>query len=176
MKRFYLKNKHVTLDLFESNNYSMLYNLGMVSYAHKRYSFSENVIVVRDDDDFKMLGKPKVFPLSDLLKYMYYVDVSKMIEEIDENRKQNLGQLKLFLAFFNKQKDHSLINERDSWFKIKAWRYDIHDPSYTLGQVVELCDKLPLFPNWLKKSSNGWHLIYIFNKFIERSIIEHYKK
>jgi len=172
---FYLKNKQASLELFETNNYSMLLNFGMVLYKYKRYSFSEDVIVLRDDDDCSFIQKPKLFPLSGLLKYMYYVDIRKMMESI-ENIKQDLGRLKLSLAFFKPQENGKLTPRKYNWFKIKAWRYDIHDNSYTLKQVVELCDKLPLFPSFLKKSRKGWHLIYVFYNFIERSLVENYKR
>jgi hypothetical protein len=174
MISFYLKNKQATLDLFETNNYSMLHNFGMVLYKHKRYSFSDNVIVIRDDDERSFVGKPKVFHLSDLLQYMYYVDIYKMMEAI-ENIEKDLGKLRLYFAFFKYQEDGKLALREDNWFKIKAWRYDIHDDNYTLRQVVELCDKLPLFPSYLKKSRKGWHLIYVFYNFIERSYVENYK-
>lgn len=175
MISFYLKNKQVSLDLFETNNYSMLFNFGMVLYKHKRYNFSENVVVLRDDDDCSFIGKPKIFPLSGLLQYMYYVDICKMMEAI-ENIEKNLGKLRFSLAFFEPHGNGKITPRKDNWFKIKAWRYDIHDDSYTLKQVVELCDKLPLFPSYLKKSRKGWHLIYVFYNFIERSYVENYKR
>jgi len=166
------------LDPISINNVEMLGMLGMVDVDniiddYRPYRLSENVVVLRDDADRAFIHKPKLFPLSDIFDEKKFA-LNHLIKALEMSEKK-LKYLRVFLVHFRPQEDGRLSQKQDYWVRFKAWRYDIDDPSYTLGQVLELCSKLPLVPNIVKKSYKGWHLVYTFDKFIERSDVEAYK-
>ena len=172
--KFNLENKKMSVDIFEIDNYDLLDLCGMIENAgDRKYRLSSNIVVLRDDDDTGFLGKPKIFPLSDIFEQKVFT--MKELESKLKIKQGDLSNVRVFLAHFRTQEDGKLSQKRDYWVKFKAWRYDIDDPSYTLEQVIELCDKLPLLPSVIKKSHKGWHLIYAFDKFIERQEVEAYK-
>jgi len=145
----------------------------MIYDERLRCKLSDNVVVLRDEDDRAFRDKPKTFPLSEIFeKKIFTIDELKTALR---HREEDLKHLRIFLTHFRPQEDGRLSQKRDYWVKFKAWRYDIDDPKYTLEYIEELANKLPLRPNLIKKSNKGWHLIYVFNKFIERSVVESYK-
>jgi hypothetical protein len=145
----------------------------MIYDERLRCKLSDNVVVLRDEDDRVFRDKPKIFPLSEIFeKKIFTIDELKTALK---HREEDLKHLRIFLTHFRPQEDGRLSQKRDYWVKFKAWRYDIDDPKYTLEYIEELADKLPLRPNLIKRSNKGWHLIYVFNEFIERSIVESYK-
>jgi len=159
------------------NNYEMLNLFGMIEMIDDEHcKLSDNVVVLRDDDDRAFRDKPKIFPLSEIFEKKIFT-----IDELDyalQQREEDLKHLRLFLAHFRRQEDGRLSQKQDYWVKFKAWRYDIDDPNYTLDDIVNLYFKLhnvALRPSIMKKSNRGWHLIYVLNEFIERDVIESYK-
>ncbi|MBX0312240.1 MAG: hypothetical protein JHC31_10800 [Sulfurihydrogenibium sp.] len=161
--------------LSKIDNYEMLEMLGMIKkFDDGRCKLSDNIVVLKDDDAPAFIGKPKVFPLSDLFTARYFT--SEELRQALKEKAEDLKYLRVFLTYFTYQENGRLSQKQEYWHKFKAWRYDIDDIGYTLEQVLELINKLPLKPNIVKKSNKGWHLIYVFDRFIERGEIETYKK
>jgi hypothetical protein len=159
------------------NNYEMLDLFGMIEMIDDEHcKLSDDVVVLRDDEDRAFRDKPKIFPLSEIFEKKIFT-----IDELDyalTQREEDLKHLRLFLAHFRRQEDGRLSQKQDYWVKFKAWRYDIDDPGYTLDYISSLYFKLhevALRPSIIKKSNKGWHLIYVVDEFIERDVIESYK-
>jgi hypothetical protein len=164
----------MTVEPEKLSNYEMLDLFGMIEIIDdERCKLSDNVVVLRDDDDRVFRDKPKNFPLSEIFeKKIFTIDGLKYALK---QREEDLRHLRLFLSFFRPQENGRLTQKRENWIKFKAWRYDIDDPNYTLEQMLDLAKRLPLMPNIIKKSNKGWHLIYVVDEFIERDVIESYK-
>jgi len=170
----------IKIDILPLDNYDLLRLFGVfekVDETDRVYRISPNVLVLRDENDVTFRDKPKIFPLCDvfenkLLRYHSLNNNELRDETIRVSDK--LKNLRLFIPFFQPQPDGRLSQKQDYWLKFKAWRYDIDEPNYTFEQMLELAKKLPLMPI-IKKSNKGWHFIYVFDKFIERSEVEAYK-
>jgi hypothetical protein len=149
--------------------------LGMIKkFEGGQCKLADNVVLLKDDEAPAFVGMSKIFPLSDIFLGAYF--------KIDELRKalkdkeEDLEYLRVFLSYFKPQEDGKLSQRQEYWDKFKAWRYDIDDVNYTLEQVLELINKLPLKPNIIHKSKKGWHLIYVFDRFVERKDVDDFKK
>ena len=167
------------LKLIPISNYEMLDLFGMIEEFgdEGEYRLSNTVIVLRDEDDRVFINKPKLFPLPGILfeEEEYIDDLPLDSLKMALNRmEEDLKHLRVFLSFFYRQPDGRLSQKQDYWFKFKAWRYDI-DYVYSEEYIIDLIKKLPLVPNMIKRSNKGWHLIYVFNRFIERNDVEAYK-
>ncbi|MFP3257355.1 MAG: DUF927 domain-containing protein [Candidatus Nanopusillus acidilobi] len=154
-------------------NFGMLDDFGMVEMLpNYRYRLSSNFVVMRDENDTAFADKPKIFPLSELFENKIFT--YDQLKAIFKEKEEDLKHLRVFLAFFNPQADGRITQKQDYWVKFKAWRYDI-DYVYPEDYIQELVSKLPLAPQIVKRSYKGWHLIYVFNDFIERKAVEAYK-
>ncbi|MBX0312265.1 MAG: hypothetical protein JHC31_10930 [Sulfurihydrogenibium sp.] len=157
------------------DNFEMLEMFGMIIKSNSgQCKLSDKIVVLKDDDAPAFVGMSKIFPLSDIFSGAYFT--SEELRKALKDKEEDLRYLRVYLSYFNYQEDGRLSQKQDYWFKFKAWRYDIDDVNYTLEQVLELINKLPLKPNIIKKSNKGWHLIYVFDRFIERQDVEAYRK
>ncbi len=149
------------------DNYEMLEMFGMVNkYDNGQCSLANNVVVLKEEFD-----KKSILPLSFLFTGHAFTceELRKALKETD------LSQYRVHLSYFYPQEDGKITQKSEYWHKFKAWRYDIDDVNYTLEQVLELVDKLPLRPNLIKKSNKGWHLLFVFDRFIERDEVDRYR-
>jgi len=165
------------LNLTKIDNYDMLDMFGMIEkYDNGTCRLARNIVVLRDDEDSMYVSKPKTFPLNEL--FSEEVFTPEELRQHLEFRKEDFRHLRLFLSYYRYHKNEKgklvLTQRKEDWYKYKAWRYDIDDPNYTLEQVLELVNKVPLKFNMVKKSNKGWHLFYVFDRFIERSEVEQY--
>lgn len=161
--------------LSKLDNYEMLEMFGMIKkFEGGQCKLADNVVVLKDDDAAAFVGMSKLFPLSNIFLGAYF-----KIDELRQalkDKEEDLEYLRVFLSYFTPQENGKLTQKQEYWLKFKAWRYDIDDVDYTLEQVLELINKLPLKPNIIRKSKKGWHLIYVFDRFIEKEDIKAYKE
>jgi hypothetical protein len=161
--------------LVKLDNYEMLEIFGMITkFDGGMCKLADNIVVLKDADAPVFIGHSKIFPLSEIFTGRYFT--SKELKQALKDKEGDLRYLRVFLSYFYPQEDGRLSQKQDYWNKFKSWRYDIDDSNYTLEQVLELINKLPLKPNIIKKSNKGWHLIYVFDRFIEREDVEAYIK
>jgi len=162
-----------SINLIPLSNYEMLELFGMIDTLEGgQCKLSDNFVVLRDDADNEFTGKNKLFPLSELFDRASFTP--QQLRKVLKQRERTFKHLRTFLSFFRRQGDGRLSQKHDYWLKFKAWRYDI-DHVYPEDYIQDLIRKLPLLPNILKRSNKGWHLIYVFDRFIERSDVEAYK-
>jgi hypothetical protein len=157
------------------DNYEMLELFGMIiKFDNGQCKLSDNIVVLRDEEAPVYTDKTKIFPLSDVFSAKYFTE--EELKKALNEKAEELKYLRVFLSYFKPQDNGKITQKQEQWFKFKAWRYDIDDINYTLEQVLELIDKLPLKPNIVKKSNKGWHLIYVFDRFLEREEIKAYEE
>lgn len=166
----------INADLTLLDNYKMLEMFGMIkTFDGGKCKLSDNIVVLKDEDAPVYTEMPKIFPLSDIFTTKYFSSSEELIKALEE-KAEDLKYLRVFLVHFKPQQDGRLSQKKEYWVKFKAWRYDIDDINYTWEQVLDLVNKFPLEPTLIKKSNKGWHLIYVFDRFIEREEVEAYKK
>jgi hypothetical protein len=151
------------------DNFELLELLGILYQTLPTVKLSPNVVVLRDDDVPELAGFPKVFTIDKLFNGTEFP-----LEEFKQtlNAIPYLDKLRVFFAHFRPYKG-KITQRKDHWDRFKAWRFDI-DHSYPEEHILGLIEKLPLQPNIVKKSNQGWHLIYVFDEFVLRDKYELY--
>jgi hypothetical protein len=150
------------------DNFTFLELLGILSQNPPSVKLSPNVVVLRDDAP-KLERFPKVFTIDKL-----FGGTEFLLEEFRQllNTLPYLDKFRVFFAHFRPY-NGKITQRKDRWEKFKAWRFDI-DHLYPEEHIWNLIEKLPLKPNIVKKSNKGWHLIYVFDEFVERNTYESY--
>jgi hypothetical protein len=145
------------------DNFELLELLGILSLNLLSVKLSPNVVVLRDDDVPELAGFPKVFTIDRL-----FGGTEFPLEEFRQllNTLPYLEKLRVFFARFRPY-NGKITQRKDHWERFKAWRFDIDHP-YPEDYILGLARFLPLLPNIVKKSKKGWHLIYVFDEFVER--------
>jgi hypothetical protein len=158
------------IDAYSYDNYDFLSQLGLIEHAGEFVKLVSNAVVLKDQDIPEFDGLPKVFALNTLFTEQFFRE-----DELRQalNTAEYPKHLRVFIPHFEPQDNGKIIQKADSWSKFKAWRFDI-DYNYSLDHIINLCKKLPLPPNIIKKSKKGWHLIYVFDEFITREYYELY--
>jgi hypothetical protein len=158
------------IDAYSYDNYDFLSQLGLIEHAGEFVKLVSNAVVLKDQDIPEFDGLPKVFALNTLFTEQFFRE-----DELRQalNTAEYLKHLRVFIPHFEPQNNGKITQKADSWSKFKAWRFDI-DYNYSLDHIINLCKKLPLPPNIIKKSKKGWHLIYVFDEFITREYYELY--
>jgi hypothetical protein len=150
-------------------NFELLELLGILRQTLPTVKLVPNVVVLRDDDVPELAGFPKVFTIDKL-----FGGTEFPVEDFQQllNSLPYLEKLRVFFAHFRPYKG-KITQRKDLWEKFKAWRFDVDHP-YPEEHIWNLIEKLPLKPNVVKKSKKGWHLIYAFDEFVERTKYDHY--
>jgi hypothetical protein len=151
------------------DNFTLLELLGILSQNLPFVKLSPNVVVLRDDGVPELEGFPKVFTIDKL-----FGGTEFKLEEFKQllNTLPYLDKLRFFFAHFRPY-NGKITQRKDHWDKFKAWRFDVDHP-YPEEHILSLIKKLPLKPNIVKKSKKGWHLIYVFDEFVERNKYDRY--
>jgi len=151
------------------DNLELLELLGILSQDLPLVKLSPNVVVLRDDYVPKLVHFPKVFTIDKL-----FGGTEFPLEEFKQllNSLPYLDKLRVFFAHFRPH-NGKITQRKDHWERFKAWRYDVDHP-YPEEHIWDLVEKLPLQPNIVKKSNKGWHLIYVFDAFVERNKYNRY--
>jgi hypothetical protein len=150
------------------DNFTLLELLGILSQDLLTVKLSPNVVVLRDDVP-ELEGVPKVFTIDKLFNGTEF-PLSVFRDVI--NTLPYREHLRVFFAHFRPH-NGKITQRKDHWDKFKAWRFDIDHP-YPEEHILSLIEKLPLQPNIVKKSKKGWHLIYVFDEFVERNKYDRY--
>jgi hypothetical protein len=150
------------------DNFELLELLGIISQNLPLVKLSPNVVVLRDEVP-ELSDFPKVFTID---KLVGGTDIPLSIAGDVLNSIPYLDKLRVFFAHFRPH-NGKITQRKDHWDKFKAWRFDIDHP-YPEEHILSLIEKLPLKPNIVKKSKKGWHLIYVFDEFVERNKYDRY--
>lgn len=165
----------INVDLVSKlDNYDMLEMFGMIEKLEDgQCKLAKDIVILKGDEDTVFVDKPKVFPLPEL--FTEHAFKPEELRQSFKRKEEDFKHLRVFLPFF-RYENGRLSQKQENWYKFKAWRYDIDDVDYTLEQVLELVNKLPLKTNIIHKSNKGWHLFYVFDEFIERSEVKAYNR
>ncbi|MBX0310297.1 MAG: DUF927 domain-containing protein [Sulfurihydrogenibium sp.] len=151
------------------SNCEFLELLGLVENSEGHLKVSK-AVVLKDENTPGFKNYPMTFTLDKILRGSY-----STANELDEALKETpyLEDLRIFIPHFRPQENGLITQKAQYWDKFKAWRFDI-DKEYSIKDITNYCLKLPLLPNIVRKSKRGWHLIYLFDKYITREAYELY--